>query len=58
MKLIIELNDKGDDLISVNFEKDSKIVSWNELTFFEQIGVCSACIACFRFYSNYIKKKK
>lgn len=63
MKIIIELNSEGDELIDAKFEKDGKIVSWNDLTFFQQIGVCSACLTCYRFYFKYLnfkyrKKKK
>lgn len=63
MKIIIELNGEGDELINARFEKDGKIVRWNDLTLFQQIGVCAGCLACYRFYSKYLnfkyrKKKK
>lgn len=58
MKIIIELNDEGNDLIATSFEKDGKAVSWNDLTFLQQIGVCAGYLACYRFYSKYIKKRK
>lgn len=58
MKLIIELNSKGDELIATSIEKDGETVAWNDLTFLEQIGACAAYLTCFRFYSQHLKKKK